>query len=200
MSSRRIEQIIDEIEEFIDGCRFKPLSQTHIIVEKERIDDLLRELRLKAPEEIKEYQKIIRKKEEILGDARAKAEAMLQETAQHTTALINEHEIMQQAFAQANEVVTLATAQAQEILDNATMEANAMREAAVDYTDDCLANVENIIGNAIEGTAFRYQDMMNHLNECYETVKENRSELRPSELLEGTSTGSGDSSINLDLI
>ena len=177
--SSKIEQLIDEIEEYIDGCKYKALSNTHIIVNKEEIDELLRELRLKTPDEIKRYQKIISNKEAILNDAREKAENLINEAAAHTTQLVNEHEIMQQAYAQANEVVTLATNQAQEILDSATIEANTMREAAVQYTDDMLANVEQIISRTLDGSTFRYQDLVNDLHACYETVKNNRAELHP---------------------
>ena len=52
--SSRIEQIIEEIEEYIDrDCKFQPLSTTKIIVNKEHLDELLRELRMKTPDEIK---------------------------------------------------------------------------------------------------------------------------------------------------
>ena len=40
--SSRIEQIIDEIDEFIESCKFQPLSATKIIVNKEEIEELLR--------------------------------------------------------------------------------------------------------------------------------------------------------------
>ncbi len=179
--SSRIEQLIDEIEEYIDGCKYQALSNTKIIVNKEEIDELLRELRLKTPDEIKRYQKIISNKEAILNDAREKAEALINEATVHTNELINEHEIMQQAYAQANEVVTLATQQAQEILDNATLEANAVRGAAIQYTDDILANVEAIIAHAIESSNIKYEALLNSLNECYEVVNSNRMELRPAD-------------------
>ena len=70
--SSRIEQIIDEIDEFIESCKFQPLSATKIIVNKEEIEELLRELRLKTPDEIKRYQKIISNKDAILEDAQSK--------------------------------------------------------------------------------------------------------------------------------
>ena len=92
--SSRIEQLIDEIEEYIDNCKYQPLSNSKIIVNKDEIDDLLRELRQKTPEEIKRYQKIISNKEAILNDAREKAQALINEATEHTTELINEHEIM----------------------------------------------------------------------------------------------------------
>ena len=46
----RIEQIITDIEEYVDSCKFQPFSNTKIIVEKEKIDELLRELRAKTPD------------------------------------------------------------------------------------------------------------------------------------------------------
>lgn len=132
--SSRIEQLIDEIEEYIDSCKYQPLSNSKIIVNKEELEELLRELRMKTPDEIKRYQKIINNKEAILNDAREKAEALINEATVHTSELINEHEIMQQAYAQANEVVSLATQQAQEILDSATVEANSVKASAIQYT------------------------------------------------------------------
>ena len=46
--SSRIEQIIEEIEEYVESCKYQPLSTTKIIVNKEEIEELLRELRLKS--------------------------------------------------------------------------------------------------------------------------------------------------------
>ena len=57
--SSRIEQLIDEIEDYIESCKPKFMSSTEIIVNKDEIDELLRELRMKTPDEIKRYQKII---------------------------------------------------------------------------------------------------------------------------------------------
>ena len=74
--SSRIEQLIDEIEEYIEGCKPKFMSSTEIIVNKDEIDELLLELRMKTPDEIKRYQKIISNKEAILNDAKAKAEEL----------------------------------------------------------------------------------------------------------------------------
>ena len=206
--SSRIEQLIDEIEEYIDGCKNQPLSNSKIIVNKEEIDELLRELRMKTPDEIKRYQKIISNKEAILSDARAKAEALINDATMHTNELINEHEIMQQAYSQANDVVKMATQQAQEILDNATIEANNMRMAAMQYTDDILANVENLISQAMRTTTDHHESFFGALNHYSDVGNANRSELNPPEadeysgIAEDTpkevSTDTG--SINLDLI
>lgn len=181
--SSKIEQLIDEIEEFIDGCKFQPLSSTKIIVNKEEMDELLRELRMRTPEEIKHYQKVIKQKDAILEDAKSRAEALINEATVHTNQLINEHEIMQQAYAQANEVVTLATRQAQEILDTATMEANSVRTAAMQYMDDMLAHLENIIVSSTNTAISNYENLVGNLNHYRDIIQSNRNELHPVEEL-----------------
>ena len=91
----RIEQIINEIEEYIESCKFQPLSNTKILVNKEEIEELLVELRLRIPEEIKKYQKIISNQDAILQEARSQADAMVAKATEQTNELVNEHEIMQ---------------------------------------------------------------------------------------------------------
>ena len=157
--SSRIEQIIEEIEEYIDSCKFQPLSTSKIIVNKDQMDELLRELRMKTPDEIKRYQKIIANKDAILADAQAKADSMIAEAQIHTNELVSEHEIMQQAYAQANEIVTAATEQAQQILDNATNDANDIRIGAMQYTDDLLSNAESIIGHTLDSYTTKYDGL-----------------------------------------
>ena len=178
--SSRIEQLIDEIEEYIDNCKYQPLSNSKIIVNKDEIDDLLRELRQKTPEEIKRYQKIISNKEAILADAQAKADAIIAQAQVKTDELVSEHEIMQQAYAQANEVVMIATKQAQEILDNATNDANNIRMGAMQYTDDILKNLESTISHAMDSSKARSDAYMSTLQGFLDVVTTNRAELNPT--------------------
>ena len=177
--SSRIEQIIDEIEDYIDSCKFQPLSSTKIIVNKEELDELIAELRKKTPEEIKRYQKIISNKEAILADAQAKADQIIAQAQIQTNELVSEHQIMQQAYAQANEVVMIATKQAQEILDTATNEANNIRMSAMAYTDDKLRGVEDILINTIDTSKARYDNLINSLQGFLDMVVANRMELFP---------------------
>ena len=155
--SSRIEQIIEEIEEYIDSCKFQPLSTTKIIVNKDQIDELLRELRMKTPDEIKRYQKIIANKDAILADAQQKAESMIEEAHAQTSELVSD--------------------QAQQILDNATNDANDIRIGAVQYTDDLLANAESIIGHTLNSYTSKYDSLVTSLQECYDVVRNNRAEL-----------------------
>ena len=179
--SSRIEEQIDQIEDYIDNCKYQPFSNSKIIVDRDEFDGLLQQLRAKVPEEIKHYQRIISNKEEILNDARKKAEALIAEATVHTNELINEHEIMQQAYAQANEVVRLASKQAQDILDKAINEANSYRASAVQYMDEMLAQLENVTAQTVESANAIYGNFSNTLSGYAQTIRQNRDDLHPQE-------------------
>ena len=184
----RIEQLISEIEEYIDSCRFQALSNSKIIVNKEELEELLVELRLRIPDEIKKYQKIISQQETILGEARSQADEMLEDAkrqadsmvaqaSEQTSEMINEHEIMQRAYAHANEVVEQAQAQAQAIVDAAVNDANNIRQSSNQYTDDMLRSLQTIINHTMEGAKGRFDSFMSSMQSSYDIVSSNRNEL-----------------------
>ena len=184
--SSRIEQIIEEIEEYVESCKYQPLSTTKIVVNKEELEELLRELRMKTPDEIKRYQKIISNKDAILADAQAKADAVIAETKTQVQDMVKESEVMQQAYAQANEIVNSANQQAQAIIDSATADANNLRLSAISYTEEMMANLEQLIHGTMENANARYNELAQTYNafaqslqSAADVVSENRSELAP---------------------
>lgn len=177
----KYEQILTEIEEFIDNCKRQKLSGVNIIVNKEQLEEYISELRMKTPEEIRKYQRIINNKEAIMNDAQARAEDMLQQAREETSELISEHEIMQQAYVQAQNLVDDASAQAQQILDNAVNDANDIRMGAMQYTDDILENLQNIITHTMENVTMKYDAFMKSLNTSLDVVTANRNELYPKD-------------------
>ena len=177
--SSRIEQIIEEIEEFIDSCKFQPLSSTKIVVNKEELEELLRELRMKTPDEIKRYQKIISKKDAILEDAQTKADNIIAEAQAKAQQIVSESEVMQIALQQSNELIEQTNAQAQEILDKATEDSNNIRMSAIHYTDEMLENLEKIMSHTIDAAGTKYNNFINSIQSCYDIVSKNRMELSP---------------------
>ena len=173
----RIEQIIDEIEDYIDGCKTQAFAPSKIIVNRETMEELLNELRSKTPDEIKQYQKIISNQDAILQEARSQADAMVAEATAQTNELVNEHEIMQRAYEAANQVIEDANNQAQTIVDAAVRDADNIRQGAVQYTQDMLKSVENIINHTMEGAQGRFDSFMSSLKSSYDIVSANRAEL-----------------------
>ena len=173
----RIEQIINEIEEYIDSCKFQALSNSKILVNKEELEELLVELRLRVPDEIKQYQKIISNQDAILKEARYQADNMIQEATAQTNDLVNEHEIMQRAYSTANQVVEDAQIQAQSIIEAAINDANNIRQGAIQYTDDMLRNLQSIVLGTMEGAQGRFDAFMSTLQSTCDVVANNRNEL-----------------------
>ena len=121
----RIEQLISEIEEYIDSCKSQALSKSKIIVNKEEMEELLVELRMRIPDEITKYQKIISQQQTILNDARSQSDAMLSE-----------------AKAQADAMIAQATEQANSMVSQASEEANSMVAQANEQTTEMISEHE----------------------------------------------------------
>ena len=107
---------------------------------------------------------------------------------------------MQQAYAQANETIANANKQAQQILDEATMDANNIRLSAISYTDDMMANMEQILATAINEIQEKsIKNYLTSIQSCYDVVRQNRSELAPqvsgAETTETEETAEADASL-----
>ena len=86
-STSKIEDIIDEIEAYIDDCKPSAFSTNKIVVNRDELESLIQELRTKTPDEIKKYQRMIANREQILADAKAKADEIISQAQVQT----NEH-------------------------------------------------------------------------------------------------------------
>ena len=135
------------------------------------------ELRLRVPDEIKQYQRVISNQEAIMNDARTQADAMLQEAKSQTNEMVNDHEITQAAYQAANQIIDDANVQAQAILDAAVNDANNIRQGAIQYTDDALRNLQNIIAHTVDTAQNRFEAYMNSMKSAFDVITNNRSEL-----------------------
>lgn len=177
MGASRIEQLIEDIYEFVESCRMQPLSTTKVIVPKDELYDLLDELRLRTPDEIKRYQKIIANRDAIIADAEEKASTIMADADAKAHSLIDQHEIMQQAYYQANEVVNQANEEAERMITQAKMDAEQIRSGAFAYTEDMLSNAESIFLNAFESTKAKYEGLLETLRGNLDIIANNKREL-----------------------
>jgi vacuolar-type H+-ATPase subunit H len=155
----------------------QPLSSTKVIVPKDELYDLLDELRLRTPDEIKRYQKIIANRDAIIADAEAKAETILAQTREKAKELLNEHEIMQQAYYQANEMIMQASEEADRLRKEASDEAEQIRTGALVYSNEVLTEVESVLANAYEGAVSKYDSFIGTLKSNLDIINNNKKEL-----------------------
>ena len=177
MSTKRIEQLIEDIYEFVESCKPTGFKSNRVAVPKDELYDLLDELRLKVPDEIQRCQKMIANRDAIMANAKDKASALEEEAKNRAQVLINDHEIVQQAYYQANEIMQQATAQAEEMLMSAQQDAEEIRYGALNYTNDMLTEMERMLAVTYEETRNHSQSLVESLRRNLEIVTSNRMEL-----------------------
>lgn len=177
MNPSRIEQAIDEIYNYVESCKPSKLYPNKVVVERGELYDLLDELRLCAPEEIKRYQKIITNRDGILNEAQQRAEDMVNQAQQQTAQILDENEIVQTAYQRAEEIMKQATEEAQRLVNAAQSESEQMRRASLVYTNDLLTDAKRHVEESLRETDNKYRMLTSALKNSIQVMKSNQEEL-----------------------
>lgn len=177
MGKKGVEEMINQIEIFIDNCKYQPLSQNKIIVHKDELESMLNELKLKLPSEIERCKKIMRNKEAILADARTRSDAIISESVNEANRLVDQHQITELANIRANEILDMAREQAQQIVDQASEEASQIRLGAMYYTKDKLAEMRDIFSKIHDMEKENYRTLIESLENDTYVIETNMSEM-----------------------
>ena len=172
MAKKGIEEMISEIEIFIDNCKYQPLSSSKIVVPKDDLEQMLNELKLKLPNEIERCKKIMRNKEAILADARTRAESVAE-----ANKLVDQSQIVELANIRANEILDMARSQADQIVNEANADANEIRLGSMYYTKDKLTEVSNYINATLEAEKANYDNLIQSLQSNLDIVLNNTNEI-----------------------
>ena len=90
MANMSIEELIEEIEVYVDNCKTAGVlsSGSMIKINREELLAMLDEVRTRLPKELAESRQIIKSKESIIADAKARAERIVKD-AQKTADELN---------------------------------------------------------------------------------------------------------------
>lgn len=122
--------LVDRLEELFNESR--PIWLTHsVIVDEDRMLDLIDQMRVAIPEEIKKAQQIIAQRDRIMAQAK--------EEANRTIALAREKADKQ---LEDNEIIQSARLRGEEIIEQAHEEAAITQREADKYILDTLTNLE----------------------------------------------------------
>ena len=177
MSRNDIDDMIEQIEIFIDKCKTQTLSQNKAIVPKDEIRQMLDELRMKLPVEVERCKKILRNKDRILQEARTRSDAIISESVNEANKMIDQHEITRLANIRSEEILEAARGQAQQIVNEATNEANEIRLSAMYYTRDRLQGMRDIFSRVYESEKENYRTLIESLEADSLLIENNMSEM-----------------------
>ena len=122
--------LVEELEEVLEKGFDIPLIKK-TVVDKERVSEILEDMRLQLPEEHKAAREVVANSKKIKEDAQKQAEAKIKEVEHKIVSLIDEHEITKRANENANEIIQKAQKESREI-----------KLASYKYVDEMLERVE----------------------------------------------------------
>ncbi len=129
--------VLNELEELIEGSSKIPLTR-RVMVDEERIFDLLDRVRTTIPEEIRQAKWVIQEREKVLDDSQKEAMRILENAQKQVEKQADESEVVRQAKVVAEEIVT-----------KAEMEAGELQEGARQYADNILENLQESLGKIL---------------------------------------------------
>ena len=129
--------LLENLEELIESGTKVPLS-TKIMIDKEEVSEILEEIRMKLPDELKQAKWVKEERQRIIMDAQKEADQIVRETETKIISLVDDHEITRQALAQKEEIIESADKVAREIT-------TGTRE----YADALLERLEEILKEAL---------------------------------------------------
>ncbi len=125
-----IQHLLDRFEDLLNESRRIPFSG-NLIVDAQRSWDLIDQMRISIPEQIKQAQRLNQERDRIVAQAKEEASRIIELAREQADKLVQEHVIAQQAEDLA------ATIEAR-----ARREARAIQNEADDYVVDSLTQLE----------------------------------------------------------
>ena len=122
--------LVDRLEELINRSRSIPFTH-NVIIDEDRVLDIIDQMRVAIPEEVKKAQQVQAQKDRIIAQAKEEANRTLNLAKEKSDKLMERDSIVQDARKKANQIVA-----------EAEVQAKATRTDADEYVSETLMNLE----------------------------------------------------------
>jgi organic radical activating enzyme len=130
----RVDELIQELQDLIADAKTLPLSGGKVIVEAEKIYDILDEIQDTLPAEVRQAKNIVADRSQIMNEAKKEAEDIIRAAEDRKKQMIDQSEVMR-----------AAKAEAAELLNDVKAKAAEMRKAANDYVENIMKRTDDAI-------------------------------------------------------
>ena len=130
--------LLENIEDILEKSKGVPFSNK-VLVDKEEILEIISELRLKLPEELKQAKWIKEERQRILVEAQKEDDDIVKEAENRIISMIDEHEITKKAYEKKAEIIETANEMSREI-----------SKGTKDYADNVLNGIEVALQEALK--------------------------------------------------
>ena len=149
MAAGSIEELLDLLYTEIEEAKNAPLSNDRCVVDRDRVLDMIDDVKAEMPVEIKRAKDIVAQRNDYMADAKQKADRLRQEAEDYAKELLNKDAITRSAEQKAADMISEAEVQCQKL-----------REAASEYCENMLRRMEEAVADT------------------YDQVKHSRSQFR----------------------
>lgn len=130
--------LLETLEDILEKSKKVPFTNK-AVVDKDEIVEIIQEIRLKLPDELKQAKWIKEERQRILLEAQKEADGVVKEAESRIISMIDEHEITRKAYDQKNEIIETANEMSREI-----------SKGTKEYADSVLAGIEVALQDAMK--------------------------------------------------
>ncbi len=130
--------LVDRLEELVNSARQVPLTN-NIMIDQDRLIDLIDQMRVSIPDEVKKAQKTLTERDKILAQAKEEAERTLMLAREERDKMMMRENV---AIAAENK--------ADQIIANAKQEAEGVKADADNYVIDVLSQLEEQLDRTLQ--------------------------------------------------
>jgi len=132
--NNRVDEILDELDDVLDRAKPVPFGGGRSLVDVDRLIELVNDVRLNMPHEIKEAKLVAFDKERILNEAKAQSESIISSAEKRAAAICSESAIVKESKKMAIDVIK-----------KAQNNANEIKRSANEYVDNLMNNTEKFM-------------------------------------------------------
>lgn len=136
---KEVLELVEMLYTMIAEAWSVPLGNDKCIVEREKVLNLLDEVKAQLPLELAEAKRLVSARDEFISNAKREAEAIRKAAEERSRQLVDEQEVVRLARAKGNEIMASADSKSREL-----------RRAANEYVDDALRRTEEAVATALE--------------------------------------------------
>jgi len=130
--------LLETLEDILENSRNLPFT-AKTMVDKEEMLEIIKEIRIKLPDELKQAKWIKEERQRILVEAQKEADGIVKEAENRIISMIDEHEITRKAYEQKAEIIETANEMSREI-----------SKGTKDYADSVLEGIEIALEDALK--------------------------------------------------
>lgn len=132
-------ELVEMLYQMMTEAWGMPLGADKCVVERDRVMDILDEIKAQLPAEIEESKKLMAAKTEYIASAKREAESIRKVAEEQARKMVDELE-----------VTRMAKTRAQEMIAESERKSVELRKVANDYAADTLKRTEDAISAALE--------------------------------------------------